>query len=77
MNNCGFCEVLKDSTDKLKYYKEKAPERYDGYKDEFYAALIHKVLYNGEPAGYSDSAGFPLNYCPECGRKIHNGETNT
>ena len=77
MNNCGFCENLKNSIDLLKYDKQKHPKRHNGYKDEFYAAMIHKVFYNDEPAGYSDSASFPLNYCPECGRKIHNDETNT
>lgn len=61
---CNFCEILQKIKDRHEYYKK--PNYTDGYE----AALVTRTYFEGEPSGQCTYYNYPLNYCPECGKKI-------
>lgn len=68
---CKFCENLKDAVERQKSFAQRNPTRNAGYMDEYVAAFVHKSSYKGEPCGKLVSSDYPLNFCPECGKKIN------
>ena len=70
---CSFCQ---------RYSEMKDVELYSNFPLSYSVALIDHMVYNGEPRGRTahymkDGIGFPLHYCPECGRKMTEDEKKT
>lgn len=70
MGDCSFCKEFKS-------YLECAEQMMkDGYRCSYTAALVETMTYdgsksNGRTVAYKhDGVGFPLNFCPECGKKL-------
>lgn len=66
---CKFCKTLAFEEESKKYMRH--PER---HKIEYSAALVVDTTYTGGvedvPCGHTTFCNMPLNYCPECGRKM-------
>ena len=66
---CGFCRLLKDCK-----VRDKNGKGAGKYKTRYLSSLIKKTTYitDGEeiPSGRIKFGDTPLNYCPECGKKI-------
>lgn len=69
MKKCSFCEALEIHKQVEKYSDKGITRRHR-------ATLLVLTSYNGNEAGrgvdyISDGKGCPLNYCPECGKKLN------
>lgn len=69
MKKCSFCEALEIHKHVEKYSDEGITRRHK-------AALLILTSYKGNEAGrivdyISKGKGCPLNYCPECGKKLN------
>lgn len=68
---CNFCKKVNSFVDVYRYNKEKRPSAYGpDYRDELVAMFVHRVFYKGLLTTQTESEAFPLNFCPECGKKI-------
>lgn len=66
---CKFCKTLAFEKE-----REKDMRQRDRHKIEYSAALVVDTTYTGGledvPCGHTTFCNMPLNYCPECGRKM-------
>lgn len=70
MAKCSFCRLLKSCRT-----SDEASRNRGEYKTRYLSALIKKTTYinaEGEeiPSGQVTFGNIPLNFCPECGKKI-------
>lgn len=78
MSKCKFCQTLDDHKEYVEKFakKDESPE-IGKYRIKFTAALVIHSWWtkvknkNGRITDYmKNGRGYPLNYCPECGRKL-------
>lgn len=66
---CKFCKTLAFEKDNEQYCRHR-----ETHRTEYSAALCVDTIYTGGveefPCGHTTFANMPLNYCPECGRKL-------
>lgn len=69
---CPFCEAIA-----LQRFIEEHHSKPAGFGMALSAALVSYAVVNGRKCGRTtdymkDGKGFPLNYCPSCGKRVKN-----
>ncbi len=64
---CTFCEVLNHNN----CAAHNPSHTVHGYSEKYKAALVSVSYRHNERTGEYTEGEFPLNYCPECGKKIN------
>lgn len=69
---CPFCEAIA-----LQRFIEERHSKPAGFGMALSAALISYAVVNGRKCGRTtdymkDGKGYPLNYCPSCGKRVKN-----
>lgn len=66
---CPFCAYLANTKDNNEYYRQRRRSSAD-YVQEYTAALVSQLYYEGYPTGKVTSYNYTLNFCPECGKLL-------
>lgn len=69
---CPFCEAIA-----LQRFIEEHYSKPAGFGMALSAALVSYAVVNGHKCGRTtdymkDGKGYPLNYCPSCGKRVKN-----
>ena len=67
--SCPFCRKLADIEEQEVAWR-KSPRYKPGYEQCNTVALVTSTTYEGEPSGRVTAHGYPLNFCPVCGKVI-------
>lgn len=70
--DCPFCEAIA-----LQRFIEEHHSKPAGFGMALSAALVSYAVVNGRKCGRTtdymkDGKGYPLNYCPSCGKRVQN-----
>jgi hypothetical protein len=76
---CETCALLRKLSDDGKYYKNQRPEKMDKWITICKSSIVAEDYYKDEDGkleygGRSSYQSRPINFCPECGRKIDESE---
>ena len=69
---CPFCEAIA-----LQRILEEPASKPAGFVMDYSDALVSYAVVNGRKCGRTtdymkDGKGYPLNYCPSCGKRVKN-----
>lgn len=79
MSKCKFCEALEESKRIAERQARNDPDPEYEFEERYSAAIVQRTFLKGDDYcrgtitdhGYRHySDGYPLNFCPECGREL-------